>query len=98
VNATQGRSCGAVTANAPTGEPPTAGSAPSASVPGSAPCTPNRLRAAFIMAALDAGVPLRDVQTAARHADPRTTTIHDRRRQNVDRHAPYVAIAFVAGG
>jgi hypothetical protein len=30
------------------------------------------------MAALDAGVPLRDVQIAARHADPRTTTIHDR--------------------
>jgi hypothetical protein len=26
------------------------------------------LRAAFIMAALDAGVPLRDVQIAARHA------------------------------
>jgi hypothetical protein len=39
------------------------------------------LRAAFIRAALDAGVPLRDVQIAARHADPRTTTIYDRRRQ-----------------
>ena len=36
---------------------------------------PHMLRAAFIMAALDAGVPLRDVQLAARHADPRTTTI-----------------------
>ena len=33
---------------------------------------PHMLRAAFIMAALDAGVPLRDVQIAARHADPRT--------------------------
>src|ERR687898_1102945 len=32
---------------------------------------PHMLRAAFIMAALDAGVPLRDVQIAARHADPR---------------------------
>jgi Phage integrase family len=31
---------------------------------------PHMLRAAFIMAALDAGVPLRDVQLAARHADP----------------------------
>jgi len=40
-----------------------------------------------IMAALDAGVPLRDVQIAARHADPRTTTVYDRRRQNFDRHA-----------
>jgi integrase/recombinase XerD len=52
---------------------------------------PHMLRAAFIMAALDAGVPLRDVQIAARHADPRTTTIYDRRRQNFDRHAAYVA-------
>lgn len=59
---------------------------------------PHMLRAAFIMAALDAGVPLRDVQTAARHADPRTTTIYDRRRQNFDRHAAYVVVAFVAGG
>ena len=59
---------------------------------------PHMLRAAFIMAALDAGVPLRDVQTAARHSDPRTTTIYDRRRQNFDRHAAYVVVAFVAGG
>jgi integrase/recombinase XerD len=43
---------------------------------------PHMLRAGFIMAALDAGVPLRDVQIAARHADPRTTTIYDRRREN----------------
>jgi hypothetical protein len=56
------------------------------------------LRAAFIMAALDAGVPLRDVLLAARHADPRTTTIYDRRRENFDRHAAYVVVAFVAGG
>jgi site-specific recombinase XerD len=59
---------------------------------------PHMLRAAFIMAALDAGVPLRDVQIAARHADPRTTKIYDRRRQNFDRHAAYVVVAFVAGG
>lgn len=59
---------------------------------------PHMLRAAFIMAALDAGVPLRDVQSAARHADPRTTTLYDHRRQNLDRHAAYVVVAFVAGG
>jgi hypothetical protein len=53
---------------------------------------PHMLRAAFIMAALDAGVPLRDVQIGARHADPRTTTIYDRRRQNFDRHAAYAVI------
>ena len=58
---------------------------------------PHMLRAAFIMAALDAGVPLRDVQLAARHADPRTTTIYDRERANFDRHAAYVVVAFVAG-
>jgi integrase/recombinase XerD len=58
---------------------------------------PHMLRAGFRMAALDAGVPLRDVQIAARHADPRTTTIYDRRRENFDRHA-YVVVAFVAGG
>lgn len=58
---------------------------------------PHMLRGAFIMAALDAGVPLRDVQLAARHADPRTTTIYDRRRENFDRHAAHVVVAFVAG-
>ena len=52
---------------------------------------PHKLRAAFITAALDAGVPLRDVQLAARHADPRTTTIYDRRRKNFDRHAAYAS-------
>ncbi len=59
---------------------------------------PHMLRAAFIMCALDAGVPLRDVQIAARHADPRTTTVYDHRRQNFDKHAAYVVVAFVAGG
>jgi len=59
---------------------------------------PHMLRAGFIMAALDAGVPLRDVQVAARHADPRTTTVYDRRRQNYDRHAAYAVVAFVTNG
>jgi integrase/recombinase XerD len=59
---------------------------------------PHMLRAAFVMAALDAGVPLRDVQIATRHADRERPTIYDRRRQNVDRHAAYVVVAFVAGG
>jgi site-specific recombinase XerD len=35
--------------------------------------SPHSLRHSFITAALDAGVPLRDVQEAASHADPRTT-------------------------
>jgi hypothetical protein len=56
------------------------------------------LRAAFIMANLDPGVPLRDVQLAARHADHRATTIYDRRRQDYNRHAAYAVVAFVTSG
>jgi len=41
------------------------------------PIGPHTLRHAFITAALDAGVPLRDVQEAASHADPRTTMRYD---------------------
>ena len=59
--------------------------------------SPHSLRHSYITAALDAGVPLRDVQIAARHADPRTTTRYDRARNNLDRHASYVVTAFVAG-
>jgi integrase/recombinase XerD len=40
------------------------------------PVGPRTLRHAFITAALDAGVPLRNVQEAASHADPRTTMRH----------------------
>ena len=42
---------------------------------------PHTLRHAFITAALDAGVPLRDVQEAASHADPRTTMRYDNSRE-----------------
>jgi hypothetical protein len=46
---------------------------------------------------LDAGVPLRDVQEAASHADPRTTIRYDRARGSLDRHATYTVAAYVAG-
>ena len=49
------------------------------------PIGPHTLRHAFITAALDAGVPLRDVQEAASHADPRTTMrtpVRRRRRRS----------------
>jgi integrase/recombinase XerD len=58
---------------------------------------PHTLRDAFITAALDAGVPLRDVQEAASHADPRTTMRYDRGRQSLDRHATYIVATFIAG-
>ena len=61
------------------------------------PVGPHTLRHAFITAALDAGVPLRDVQEAASHADPRTTMRYDRARVSLDRHATYVVAAFLAG-
>jgi integrase/recombinase XerD len=61
------------------------------------PVGPHTLRHAFITAALDAGVPLRDVQEAASHADPRTTIRYDRARGSLDRHATYIVAAFVAG-
>jgi hypothetical protein len=46
---------------------------------------------------LDPGVPLRDVQEAASHADPRTTIRYDRARGSLDRHATYIVAAYVAG-
>jgi integrase/recombinase XerD len=58
---------------------------------------PHTMRHAFITAALDAGVPLRDVQEAASHADPRTTMRYDRARTSLDRHATYIVAAYVAG-
>jgi site-specific recombinase XerD len=58
---------------------------------------PHTLRHAFITAALDAGVPLRDLQEAASHADPRTTMRYDRGRQSLDRHATYIVATFIAG-
>ena len=61
------------------------------------PVGPHTLRHAFITAALDAGVPLRDVQEAASHADPRTTMRYGRARTSLDRHAAYIVAAYVAG-
>ncbi len=63
----------------------------------SKPVGPHTLRHAFITAALDAGVPLRDVQEAASHADPRTTIRYDRARGSLDRHATYIVAAYIAG-
>jgi integrase/recombinase XerD len=61
------------------------------------PVGPHTLRHAFITAALDAGVSLRDVQEAASHADPRTTMRYDRARGSLDRHATYIVATYVAG-
>jgi len=59
--------------------------------------SPHSLRHAAITNALDAGVPLRDGQILARHADPRTTEHYDRARGNLDRHGVHFLTAYVAG-
>jgi integrase/recombinase XerD len=56
--------------------------------------SPHSLRHAAITNALDAGVPLRDAQILARHADPRTTEHYDRARGNLDRHRVHFLTAY----
>jgi integrase/recombinase XerD len=58
--------------------------------------TPHSLRHTYVTSALDAGVPLRDVQTGARHSDPRVTARYDRARHNHDRHANHTLAAYMA--
>jgi integrase len=59
---------------------------------------PHMLRHTVVTTMRDAGVDLRDVQIAARHADPRTRMRYDRARKNLDRHPNYVLAAFMASG
>jgi integrase/recombinase XerD len=59
---------------------------------------PRMLRHTFVTTMLDAGVSLRDVQIAARHADPKTTMRDDRARKNLDRHPNYILAAYMASG
>ena len=56
------------------------------------------LRRIFVNTMLDAGVDLRDVQIAARRADPRTTIRYDRARKNFDRHPNYILAAYMDSG
>jgi integrase len=51
------------------------------------------LRHTGITQALDAGVPLRDVQDYARHRDARTTRRYDHSRDSLDRSAAYAVAA-----
>jgi len=58
---------------------------------------PHMLRHTFVTTMLVAGVDLRDVQIAARYADPRTMR-YDRARKNLDRHPNYILAAYMASG
>jgi len=55
------------------------------------------LRHAPITNALDAGVPLRDAPTLARHADPGPPSITTAPGGNLDRHGVHFLTAYVAG-
>ncbi|MGN6175485.1 MAG: site-specific integrase [Streptosporangiaceae bacterium] len=59
---------------------------------------PDTLRHTFVTTMPGAGVDLRDVQIAARHADPRTTMRYDRARKNPGRHPNYILGAYMASG
>lgn len=59
---------------------------------------PHALRHAFVTLALDEGASLRDVQDAARHADPRTTRRYDRNRHNLDRHPTHRLVLALEPG
>ncbi len=59
--------------------------------------SPHSLRHAAITHVLDAGVPLRDTQILARHADPRTAEHYDRVCGNLDRRGVHFLSAYVAG-
>jgi integrase/recombinase XerD len=93
------RSCSTGPAPGWTDTPPPAGSNTSRSAGVRMPrMHPHMLRHTFVTTMLDAGVSLRDVQIAARHADPRTTMRYDRARKNLDRHPNYILAAYMASG
>lgn len=44
-----------------------------------------------------AAVPMRDMQIAMRHADPRITGLYDMAKNNKDRHASHRVTSFLVG-
>jgi integrase/recombinase XerD len=59
--------------------------------------TPHALRRTFITSGLLSGVPLRDMQAAARHSDPGMTVRYDMMANGYDRHAAHRVAGFLAG-
>ena len=57
--------------------------------------SPHTLRHSFVVHSIDAGVPLRQVQLSARHADISTTIrLYDRGRANLDTHSAHALAAY----
>ncbi len=61
------------------------------------PISPHGLRRTFCTTGLVAGISIRDMQYAMRHADPRTTMRYDMAKANLDRHAAHAVAAHLAG-
>jgi integrase len=95
-NATRVRSCADATDSGSTGARRTGGCVRSASAPGSGTCTRTCCAPRSSWPPSTPAYPCGTCRPPRRHSDPRTTTIYDRRRQNFDRHAAYVVVAFVA--
>ena len=59
---------------------------------------PHLFRHGAITAALDADVPLREVQDFARHADPRTTRRYDSHRESLNNRTPHTLASKLGAG
>jgi integrase/recombinase XerD len=59
------------------------------------PITPQSLRHTMVTLSIDAGVPLKDVQTSAGHVELETTRRYDRRMSRLDRHATYRLVEYL---
>lgn len=59
--------------------------------------SPHSFRRSFITTALAVGIPLRDVQVAAGHADSKTTELYDMGQGNPDRDASHRLASYVMG-
>jgi len=59
--------------------------------------SPHSLRRTFCTTGLVADVPIRDMQIAMRHSDPRTTMRYDMAQANLDRRAAHAVAAYLAG-
>lgn len=70
--------------------------ATAAGIDGAERISPHSMRHTFATTALDAGVPLRDVQDSMGHRDPRTTRVYDRTRGNLTRNATYTVASILA--
>lgn len=69
-----------------------------AKVPHADKISPHSLRHTYATLALDAGAPLRDVQQAMGHRDPKTTIRYDRARGQLDRSPTYKLSEYLTGG